>query len=64
MKAEDKYEYELITDRVAKKLNMMSESRLAEKVNQACLTSGFGREVLRLNTRDVKFLTDCGVKVE
>jgi hypothetical protein len=62
MKAEDKYE--LIVDRVTKKLNTMSEVRLMEKVNQSCLTSGFGREVLRLSAFDTKFLKDCGVKVE
>lgn len=30
----------------------------------ATLTSGFDLEVLRLSEQDVKFLQDCGVKVE
>jgi hypothetical protein len=31
---------------------------------EATITSGFDLEVLRLSEKDVKFLTDCGVKVE
>lgn len=35
-----------------------------EPAAQPTLTSGFDLEVLRLSEKDVKFLTDCGVKVE
>lgn len=31
---------------------------------EATITSGFNLEVLRLSEKDVKFLMDCGVKVE
>ena len=32
--------------------------------SEATLTSGFEREILRLTPLDVKFLTDCGIRVE
>jgi hypothetical protein len=35
-----------------------------EPAPQPTITSGFDLEVLRLNAQDVKFLQDCGVKVE
>jgi len=57
-------EAEEITARVTKKLNLVTRHRLKELVNQATITSGFSREVLRLSDRDVEFLRACGIKVE
>jgi len=53
-----------LTSRVAKKMTLVANHRLKELVNQATITSGFSREVLRLSSRDVEFLRACGVKVE
>ena len=57
-------EIDELSIRIAKKMNLVATHRLKELVNQATITSGFSREVLRLNQRDVEFLAACGVKVE
>lgn len=57
-------EIDELSIRIAKKMNLVATHRLKELVNQTTITSGFSREVLRLNQRDVVFLEACGVKVE
>ena len=42
----------------------VSQKRESTPPAVATITSGFDREVLRLTAADVKFLTDCGVKIE
>lgn len=56
-------EADAIVKSVAKKLDLVATHRLKELTNQATITSGFSREVLRLSVQDVKFLKDCGIEV-
>lgn len=45
-------------------LRRCEAARKKRQPEMPTLTSGFGKEVLRLTSRDIEFMMDCGIRVE